>query len=61
MRVDKYWNDLLYSLTDDDMKIKASEIKELKRLEIRDFFMLLNAFKAKLKQRQEQIDKKHAG
>ena len=61
MRADKYWNDLLYSLTDDDMKIRASEIRELGRTEVREFFILLNAFKEKLKYRQDELNKKNAG
>jgi len=38
----------LYSLTDDELKLKATEIKELERMDIRRFFQYYVIFENKL-------------
>lgn len=55
MQVDKYWNDLLQVLTEDDLRIRRGDMVELEKSDIRDFLTNLKLFEDRLEQRAQQL------
>lgn len=51
MEVEKYWSTILYNLTDDDLKLKVTEINELERMDIVKFFQFYAIFEENLNKR----------
>ena len=50
-KVDEYWNKILFSLTDDDLKFKITEINELERMDVVRFFQYYTIFEEQLEQK----------
>jgi len=51
LEVEKYWSTILYSLTDDDLKLKVTEINEIERMDIIKFFQYYAIFEENLNKR----------
>jgi len=51
LEVEKYWSTILYNLTDDDLKLKVTEINELERMDIVKFFQFYAIFEENLNKR----------
>jgi hypothetical protein len=57
LRIQQYWIDLLYSLTEDDLKLKITEINELRKMPVIAFFQYLNTFENRLDKKIEDLNK----
>ena len=57
MKVEKYWNDLLQVLTEDEnLRIRKGDMNELLRSDIKDFYQHIRLFEDRMEEKIQKLE-----